>query len=126
MIPVGISRRIVKMPSGGMWGSLGVYAAYAVSGYEKGVSTSPTTGTVYIYNDINIHSHNSGQILPTNVMPLDIGLHAAIGFTINRFRISAKYFMGLNGVLANPDFYSSQYFNRAAVVALSYQVFNRR
>jgi len=121
MIPIGISRKIFTTKAGIGWCSLAGYAAYAISGIEKGVYTYLNNSPSIIYNKVQIRSNNPDQSSPTVVVPFDFGLQAEVGFDINRFRICTKYLWGLKGVMANPDLYSSQYFNRTFTIALNYQ-----
>lgn len=123
MVPVGISRKLFSSKAGIGWCSLAGYAAYAISGYEKGLFTFSGNNPSVVHNKIYIQSNNADRISPTVVVPFDFGLNAEVGFDCNRIRICAKYLRGFKGVMANPGFYDSKYFNQIFTLSVNFQAF---
>lgn len=103
-LPLNLLYTYRLSPKVKVFGGVGPYIAYTLSGTEKGSSTGYTTtngsfeyATMPIDNKVkistNVSSATTGQ---SNVAPIDIGMDVLLGFQYRKMQISASWNRGFS------------------------------
>jgi len=119
-IPLNVGfHKQLKNKDWGILASVGVYAAYGISGSEKGSSlgingTSSIDRNVTFVSSVSIPNSNT-----TYIKPLDFGYQAAVGASYKNLIAKIGYSRGFNSV--SPDG-STSYKNDVWTFSLGYKI----
>ncbi|GEO09244.1 outer membrane beta-barrel protein [Segetibacter aerophilus] len=94
------------------FGGVGLYAARAFRGVEKGEGNTPGI-SYYLYNRVKFTSRNeeNGSV-PTRIIPIDYGATAIAGLEWQRIQLLVSYFQGFQRVFPKSLIFQEKYTNR--------------